>query len=305
MAFGAWFGLQLFRHGRLLIRLDALEAGRVRVALTADQSRGLDIAGKVLKLSPKPFVPTLEPIAGGVWLMRGGFPKRLMNVYLLADEGGVTIFDAGIRDMTEPLRVVAERMGGLRRIVLGHSHADHRGAAPGLGAPVFCHPDEVADAEGDGGRRYFDLEKLESPVMRRAYPFLLDRWDGGPVSVAGTVTEGDQVAGFEVKHFPGHAPGLIGLWREDDRLVLASDTLYTLDPDSALAPFGPPRLTHSAFTLAPGQAAESLRKLAELEPRTVWAGHADPVTGDVRRQLERAAEPAGVAPGRRVRFPRL
>jgi glyoxylase-like metal-dependent hydrolase (beta-lactamase superfamily II) len=213
-----------------------------------------------------------------------------MNVYLLVDGDGVTMFDAGISDMTESLGNVAERMGGLRRIVLGHSHADHRGAAAGLGAPVFCHPDEVADAEGDGGMHYFDLDKLESPLMRRLYRFLLDHWDGGSVSVAGTVSEGDDVVGFEVKHFPGHAPGLIGLWRAEDRLALVSDTLYTLDVDSVLAPYGPPRVPHPAFTPARRQAAESLRKLAALEPRTVWAGHADPVTGDVRGQLERAAD---------------
>jgi len=242
------------------------------------------------KLSPKPFAPTLEPIARGVWLMRGGLPKRTMNVYLLEEDGGVTIFDAGIQEMAKPLRQVAERMGGLERVVLGHSHADHRGAAPELGAPVFCHPDEVPDAEGDGGYRYFDLTKLESAVMRRAYPFLLREWDGGPVRVAGTVDEGDEVAGFEVKHFPGHAPGLIGLWREQDRLALVSDTLYTLDPDSPFSPYGAPRLPHAAFTPARAQATESLRKLAALEPREAWAGHADPVTGDVRRQLEYAAD---------------
>ena len=244
------------------------------------------------KASPKPFAPTLEPIARGVWVMRGGLPKRTMNVYLLADDGGVTLFEAGIKDMAGPLGDVAERMGGLKRVVLAHSHADHRGAAPTLGAPVFCHLDEVADAEGDGGVHYFDLSKLASPVMRRAYPWLLKEWDGGPVSVAGTVSEGDAVAGFEVKHFPGHAPGLIGLWREEDRLALVSDTIYTLDPDSPRAPFGPPRVPHPAFTPAWTQAIESVRKLAALEPREVWSGHANPVTGDVRGQLERAADEA-------------
>lgn len=241
------------------------------------------------KINAKPLAPTLEPIAHGVWLMRGGLPKRTMNVYLLVEGGGVTMFDAGISDMAEPLREVTERMGGLERIVLSHAHADHRGAAPELGAPVYTHPDEVADAEGDGGLHYFDLSKLDSPVMQRAYPVLLKLWDGGPVSVAGTLSEGDEVAGFEVKHLPGHAPGLIGLWRESDRLALVSDTLYTLDPDSFRTPYGPPRIPHPAFTPAREQARESLLKIAALDPREVWSGHARPVTGDVRRQLEHAA----------------
>lgn len=37
------------------------------------------------------------------------------------------------------------------------------------------------------------------------------------------------------------------------------------------------------------QARASIRKLAELEPATVWTGHADPITGNVRAQLELAA----------------
>ena len=32
-------------------------------------------------------------------------------------------------------------------------------------------------------------------------------WDGGPVQISGTVSEGDEIAGFRVIHLPGHAPG--------------------------------------------------------------------------------------------------
>src|SRR6185295_11274187 len=42
----------------------------------------------------------LERVADGVWLLRGGVP-RTMNVYFLEDEGGgVTLFEAGIGQMT-------------------------------------------------------------------------------------------------------------------------------------------------------------------------------------------------------------
>src|SRR6202000_947968 len=63
------------------------------------------------------------------------------------------------------------------------------------------------------------LSLLEVAPVRWIYPMLLRRWHGGAVKVAGTVAEGDEVAGFRVLHFPGHAPGLIGLWRESDRLA--------------------------------------------------------------------------------------
>jgi hypothetical protein len=43
------------------------------------------------------------------------------------------------------------------------------------------------------------------------------------------------------------------------------------------------------FNLDTEQARASIRKLAALEPAAAWSGHAVPVTGDVRAQLERAA----------------
>jgi steroid delta-isomerase-like uncharacterized protein len=228
-----------------------------------------------------------ERIADGVWLVRGGIPK-IMNVYLLEDDGGgVTVYDAGISDMTTAVAAAGARLGGIRRVVLGHADADHRGTAPGLNAAVYCHPAEREAAESpEHYRSYWDRAKLD-PHGRAVLWRLLPTWDGGPVSVAGTVEEGDEIAGFRVIRLPGHAPGLIGLFRESDRLALVSDTLYTVDPQTGR--HRPAHVPHPAFTQDTEQARASIRKLAALDPATVWAGHADPVTGDVQAQLDRAA----------------
>jgi glyoxylase-like metal-dependent hydrolase (beta-lactamase superfamily II) len=108
------------------------------------------------------------------------------------------------------------------------------------------------------------------------------------VQIADTVAEGDQIAGFEVVDLSGHAPGLIGLWRAADRLALVSDCFYTLDPQTGR--HGHPRVPHDAFNFDTEQARASMRKLAAMEPAAAWAGHAQPLTGDVRGQLERAAD---------------
>jgi glyoxylase-like metal-dependent hydrolase (beta-lactamase superfamily II)/predicted ester cyclase len=228
-----------------------------------------------------------ELIAEGVWLVRGGFPAKTMNVYLIEDQGGVTVFDAGIEGMSDAVAAAAARLGGIRRVVLGHADADHRGAAPALGAAVYCHPAEQAAAESDETHReYWDLTKLD-PHGRVLLSRLLPVWDGGAVAIAGTVQEGDEVAGFRVIELPGHAPGLIGLFRDSDRLALVSDCIYTLDPQTGRK--GGPRIPHPAFDVDTDQARASIRKLAELAPSAVWAGHADPVIGDVGSQLMRAA----------------
>jgi glyoxylase-like metal-dependent hydrolase (beta-lactamase superfamily II) len=234
----------------------------------------------------------LDRVADGVWLLRGDF-RGAMNIYFIEDGDGVVQFDAGTKSMRKKAAAAARELGGLKRIVLGHAHADHRGTAPYLGAPVFCHPDEVTDAEGSKAvTPYFNLSLLPVAPVRWIYPLLLRHWDGGPVKVNGTVTEGDEVAGFKVVHFPGHAPGLIGLWRESDRVALVSDVVYMVDSARLKPlPHGEVSVPHPAFAWNHQEAKRSVHKLAALEPRVVAAGHEMPLRGDdLRPVLEAAAE---------------
>jgi glyoxylase-like metal-dependent hydrolase (beta-lactamase superfamily II)/ketosteroid isomerase-like protein len=224
-------------------------------------------------------------VAEGVWVVQGQ-PGRC-NVYLIEDDGGVTLFDAGARTMVRAVASAGAKLGGIRRVVLGHGHTDHRGVAPALGVPVLCHPDEIEDAEGSRDLNYWPEGLTDLPTPQRQIHRVLQRfvWDGGPVKIAGTVAEGDAIAGFRVVEIPGHAPGQIALWRESDRLALVSDGFYTLDMwGRDRAPALP---DHNVDT---EQARASLRKLAALEPAAAWPGHARPVTGGVRGQLERAAD---------------
>jgi hydroxyacylglutathione hydrolase len=234
----------------------------------------------------------MERVADGVWLLRGDLRKG-MNIYFLEDGDGVVQFDAGSQGMTKKARAAAQQLGGLKRIVLSHAHADHRGTAPGLDASVYCHTDEVADAESDASiAPYMDLSQLPVAPVRWIYPLLLRRWDGGAVKIEGTISEGDEVAGFRVVHFPGHAPGLIGLWRESDRVALVSDVVYFVD-SARLKPLpeGEASVPHPAWAWDHAKAKESVRKLAALEPAVVAAGHAEPLRGEnLRETLERAAE---------------
>lgn len=234
----------------------------------------------------------LDRVADGVWLLRGDF-RGAMNIYFIEDGDGVVQFDAGTKSMRKKAAETARELGGLKRIVLGHAHADHRGTAPYLGAPIFCHPDEVTDAEGDRAvTPYFNLSLLPVVPVRWIYPLLLRRWDGGAVKVNGTVAEGEEVAGFKVLHFPGHAPGLIGLWRESDRVALVSDVVYLVDSARLKPlPHGEASVPHPAFAWNHQEAKRSLRRLAELEPLVVGAGHEEPLRGEnLRPVLEAAAE---------------
>jgi len=240
----------------------------------------------------RPMSPVIEKVADGVWVLRGDI-RHGMNIYFLETDGGVIQFDAGTRGMVKANRAVGERIGPIERIVLGHAHSDHRGTASAMGLPVLCHPDEVADAESDAPiPAYFDLSLVEVAPVRWIYPTMLKHWDGGAVKIEGTVAEGEDVAGFEVIHFPGHAPGLIGLWRASDRLAIVSDTVYFVD-SARLKPLPPGEASvpHPAFAWDHQRAKESVRKLAALDPATVCAGHGEPLrAASLRETLEAAAE---------------
>lgn len=234
-----------------------------------------------------------QRIADGVWLIRGG-PLRAMNVYLLEEPegGGVTVFDAGEKGMARAIEAAAAPLGGIRRVVLGHADNDHRGAAPALArsAPVYCHPAEVEAAQRGGHRDYWDMRKLD-PAVRALHRVLMKHaWEGGPTPIAGTVREGDEIAGFGVVELPGHAPGLIGLFRAADGLALVSDCVYMTSmwgrPQPAALPL-------DAYNLDSAQARDSVRKLAALRPSAVWPGHRGPLAGPgVVPALERAAAAA-------------
>jgi hydroxyacylglutathione hydrolase len=234
----------------------------------------------------KSHEPTVTDVALGVKQVSVGAPFR-SHVYLIDGPDGPIAFDAGLKDTGSAILAAAGRR--LDRVILSHAHVDHRGGASELGAPVYCHPDEVVDAEGDAGRSYTDFSLIENEQVRELVPRLHAAWDGGPVEIAGTVTDGQEIAGFRVIHIPGHAPGQIALFRETDRLLLAADAIYTLDAETGRPANA--RVPHPFSNWDTEMARESIRRLLPLAATSVWAGHSEPVLGqDVTGQLERAAE---------------
>ena len=225
-------------------------------------------------------------IADGVWRITRGVPLRI-NVFFVRDGDGVAVFDTGHKPMGAAVRAAADALGGATRVILGNPHADHRGGAPAVGAPVYCHADDRENVEGDGGAHDFDFGLLPFPV-RAMTAKTFSAWDGGPLQVAGTLAEGDRVGDFEVIHLPGHSPGCIGLWRAADRLAITNDCFALFHPALPL-PGKRPRVPHSAFNWSDARCAESIAKLAALEPATCWPAHYGPLTGDVAAQLRNIA----------------
>lgn len=90
-------------------------------------------------MSPHKPTPaaTVTQIAPGVRQVSVGAPLR-SHVYLIDGPDGPIAFDAGIKDSGPAILDAAGSR--LDRVILSHSHIDHRGGAGELGAPNLLPP---------------------------------------------------------------------------------------------------------------------------------------------------------------------
>lgn len=143
-----------------------------------------------------------------------------IHVWIVADNDGVTLVDAGISPMAGGIMKAIEGLqaGPLKQIVLTHGHGDHVGAIPSIlkseSVPVFVHPIEIPYMEGD----------LAYPRRKKAVPFV-SKGVVRPLPVG----DGEQlspIAGLTPYWTPGHSPGHVAYYHEQDEVLLAGD-LFT------------------------------------------------------------------------------
>lgn len=163
---------------------------------------------------------------------------------------------------------------------LTHAHPDHFGSShrvcERLGIPLWCGERDAPVVQGarpapGQGRLGALLAKMPMPD-----PHAVDR----------RLSEGDEVAGFEVLDTPGHSRGHVSYWREADRTLICGDVFFNRRGPLMLRsdlrePFG-------ALTPDPVQNRESARRLAALRPALVLFGHGPPLRDTER--LVRFAE---------------
>jgi glyoxylase-like metal-dependent hydrolase (beta-lactamase superfamily II) len=95
--------------------------------------------------------------------------------------------------------------------------------------------------------------------------------------------------GWRWIHTPGHTPGHVSLWRDEDRTIVAGDAFITTKQESALAAaiqfpeiHGPPMY----YTPDWEASRTSVQVLAALEPEIVVTGHGPAMRGpDMRHAL--------------------
>jgi glyoxylase-like metal-dependent hydrolase (beta-lactamase superfamily II) len=94
------------------------------------------------------------------------------------------------------------------------------------------------------------------------------------VAVDRELHEGDELdAGFVVLETPGHSPGHVSYWREEDRTLIAGDVLFGRHPITGRPGLHEPP---ERFTLDVARNRASIRRVAALRPRLVVFGHGRP-----------------------------
>lgn len=218
-----------------------------------------------------------------------------VNWYLVADDGELTIVDAGLPDHWELLHEGLDALGfdlsDIEALILTHTDADHIGFAERLqshGVPVWVHVDEYDDAL-TGGRdmppRVF-LNMWRPSCIR----FMLALWRAGVFSVEG-ITEPKTFEGGEeldvpgsptTVHVPGHTVGQTAFWVPDRRVLFSGDSLVTIDVKTWNT--WDPNVTE--FSDAdPYRAERSTQRLAAYHDVTLLPGHGPPWTGDLSDTL--------------------
>lgn len=207
----------------------------------------------------------MEAIAPDVYLL-DGFPKYAINVYLI----GNIVIDAGARFQSKSiLQQLADRP--LIAHILTHPHPDHQGASKAIcerfNIPLWCGADD-ADAMNSGN--WDSLIPNPTPLTRAQ-----SRMMAGPkYPITRELREGDQIGDFIVIETPGHTPGHVAYWREQDRLLILGDVLFNQHPLTAKVGLSEPI---TFFTCDPTRNRQSARKLAALQPAVICFGHGPPL----------------------------
>jgi glyoxylase-like metal-dependent hydrolase (beta-lactamase superfamily II) len=165
--------------------------------------------------------------------------------------------DTGVAGSVDAIVDVLDEAGpgvsGVRHVILTHKHPDHAGSINEVLAATPKATGYVGTA---------DLSEVDA--TQRLTP----------------LDDGDEVFGLQLVGTPGHTAGHLAVFDPDTGVLVAGDALTNM---GQLAGSNP------QFTEDELAAAESVRKLAQLAPRTILVGHGEPVVDGASAALEELA----------------
>lgn len=231
----------------------------------------------------------------------------IVNTCLFGPPGAVdrawTLIDTGMPNSFDDIVAAAERRFGPGSrpwsIILTHGHFDHVGSVKRLAdhwdAPVYAHTLELPYLTGRSDYPPPDPTVgggTMATVASRTFPKKgIDL--GGRVQALPADGSVPGMPGWRWIHTPGHTPGHVSLFREEDRTLIAGDAFVTVRQESTSAVlrqkqevWRPP----AYFTQDWVAARRSVEQLAALRPAVAATGHGLPMRGEeLTTQLETLA----------------
>lgn len=203
---------------------------------------------------------------------------RFVNAYLVREEDGFTLVDAGMPGGADDYIHAAQAAGGaIKRIAFTHGHGDHVGSLDALKAQLG---DSVQVLMPELDARIHAGEKVVEGKLPGSWPKVTTVPDV-------RLQAGDRVGSLEVVAAPGHTPGHGAFLDTRDRSLIAGDTFTTIGSVQVSNHFYWRFPLATMATWDRGKDLESARALRALDPTVLVVGHG----GAVRQpgsQMDRA-----------------
>jgi glyoxylase-like metal-dependent hydrolase (beta-lactamase superfamily II) len=224
------------------------------------------------------------------------YTNQIVNLALVGNQNEFVLVDAGMpKSADEITEMIAEHFGEEARpsaIVLTHGHFDHVGSLVELlemwRVPVYAHELEIPYLIGKKDYPPGD-PGVDSGLVAKMSPMFPNHGINIGDQIQAFSQDGTipHMTGWKWIHTPGHTPGHVSFFREQDRALIVGDAFVTVKQESLYKVLtqmqeisGPPRYYTTDWIAA----YESVKTLEALKPEIAVTGHGIPMNGEELRE---------------------